>query len=535
LFNFNKIIVVVICLFFVVRSSTAQKTASVANNQTKTLEQISNALESGDLLNAKKYLRQIFVVEPNNVSARILAGIVADRENNLTEAEKHFAIAARLQPNSPEARNNYGAILYRLGRIKDAVREFEASLRANPNQPSAQANLAQIYFKEGTPSSLQSARNLFEKVFVLTPDAEIARALVIIALRSGEKERATRDFRQYANLAKNMALPAKPRFELGAVLLESGLFAEAQIELEAAALLEPNNVDTIVLLSQVYLGQKDIKNAGRTLETAVARGISDAKIYAALADVYQTGGYFENAIPAMRLAIEADKTNEAYRYRYGILLIDTKTPTAAVIRLKEAVKDFPRSARLWLGLGIAQFYDGKFADAQESLEKALGFDRKLVPALAYLAAINDVAGLSAAAATYYERALSIDEANAILHYLLADTLLKNASADNVKVEKHLRRAIELDAKIAAAHLTLGRFYVREKRFAEAAAAFEKTVRLEPNQAEAFYQLGQIYGRLKRLDESRTALAKFKELSEREKTQTKSNHSELVRRLANVKF
>lgn len=517
------------------QSSVAQKPTAAVNNQSKTLEQISSAIESGDLLTAKKYLRQILSIEPNNITARTLAGIVADRENNLNEAEKHFAIAARLQPNSPDVRNNYGAILFRLGRISSAVREFEASLKANPNQPSAQANLAQIYFKEGTPASLKSARSLFEKVLANAPDAEIARALVVTALRLGEKKRAALDFAQYANLARDAALPASVRADLGAALLESGLFAEAQIELETAAALEPNNVSYLVLLARNYLEQKDIKNAGRTLESAIARGIKDAKIYAALADVYQTGGYFENAIPAMRLAIEADKTNEAYRYRYGIMLIDTKTPTAAVIRLKEAVNDFPHSARLRLGLGIAQFYDSKFIDAQESLKKALELDSKLVPALAYLGAVKDVGAQYAEAAAYYERALTIDETSAILHYLLADTLLKGASVDNVKVEKHLRRAIELDTQIAAAHLTLGRFYVRQKRFAEAAAAFEKTVALEPNQAEAVYQLGQIYGRLKRTDESRAALAKFKKLSEQEKIQTKNNYSELVRRLANVKF
>lgn len=330
-------------------------------------------------------------------------------------------------------------------------------------------------------------------------------------------------------------MPAAARAELGAALVESGLFAEAQAELEAAVALEPENINHRILLSRAYLEKKDIKNAGRTLESAVAAGINDARIYAALADVYQAGGYFENAIPAMRLAIEADKTNEEYRYRYGILLIDTKTPTAAVVRLKEAVKDFPASPRLRLGLGVAQFYDSKFTDAQESLQKALILDPKLVPALAFLGAIKDVAGQSAEAVAFYERALAMNVSSAILHYLLAEALLKDASADAAKVEKHLRRAIELDPQIAAAHLSLGRLYVRQRRFAEAAVSLEKTVRLDANQAEAFYQLGQIYGRLKRADESRAALAKFKELSEREKTQTKTNYNELVRRMANVKF
>lgn len=532
--NFIKITVAILCSLFALQTSAAQ-TVTSSNNKNKTLQQASSAIESGDFLAAKKYLNQIFAAEPNNVTAQTLAGIVADRENNLTEAEKHFAIAARLKPNSPETRNNYGAILFRLGRTGDAVREFEASLKANPNQPSAQTNLAQIYFKKGTPADFQSARKLFEKVFANAPDIEIARALVVIALRLNEKERAALDYRQYASLSKNVNLSAASRSELGAALLESGLFSEAQIELEIATALEPNTVNSLASLSRVYMMQKDIKNAGRILEAAVSRGVKNAKIYAALADVYQAGGYFENAIPAMRLAIEADQTNEEYRYRYGILLIDSKTPAAAVFRLKEAVSDFPRSARLWLGLGIAQFYDSKFIDAQASLEKAISFNQKLIPALAFLAAIKDGNGQSGAAAVYYERALAFDDSSGILHYLLADALLKDAGADYVKIEKHLLRAIELDLRIAAAHLALGRLYVRQKRFAEAALAFEKTIQLEPNRAEAFYQLGQIYGRLKRLDESRAALVKFKELSELEKTQTKSDYSELVRRLANVKF
>jgi Flp pilus assembly protein TadD len=207
LLNFIKITVVIICSLFALQTGAAQTLTSAANNQNKTLQQVSSAIESGDLSAAKKYLRQVFAAEPNNVTAQTLAGVVANRENNLNEAEKHFAIAARLQPNSPETRNSYGAILFRLGRTNAAVREFEVSLKANPNQPSAQANLAQIYIKEGTPAALQSARKLFEKVFANAPDIEIARALVVIALRSGEKERAVQDFGQYARLAKNANLP----------------------------------------------------------------------------------------------------------------------------------------------------------------------------------------------------------------------------------------------------------------------------------------------------------------------------------------
>ncbi len=526
---------IVVSLFAAAAQTPRNQAAIVYQSISQNLDAAAQALRSEDFTKADLLLKKIIAAEPKNVAAQTLAGIVADRQNDLQSAEKHFAIAAGLQPNSPETRNNYGAILFRRGLANEAAKEFEASLRANPNQPSAQTNLAQIYFARATPTDLQTARRLFEKVFSAAPDVEVARALVVIALRLNEKERAARDFRQYAALAGAVTLPAKARIELGASLLENNLYSEAASELETAVAAEPNNVGAIILLSRAFLGQKNIKSAGRTLETVVARGVDDAKIYAALADVYQAGGYFENAIPAMRLAVEREPRNEQYRYRYGMLLIDTKAPTAAVIRLQEAVIEFPRSARMWLGLGIAQFYTSELIDARQSLGKALEFNPRLVPAFAYLAAINNIDGQSAAAAANYERALAIDEKSAVLHFLLADTMLKDATADTQKIEKHLKRAIELDGQIAAAHLALGRVYAREKRFAEAAAAFEKTVALEPNQAEAFYQLGQIYGRLKRTVESRTALERFKKLSEMEKTQTKTEYSELVRRLANVKF
>ena len=513
--------------------ATAQLKPAILKKQSieQKLDDVGKALASEDLARAEMLLREILSVSPRNVTAQSLAGIVADRKNDLVAAEKHFALAAKLAPKSPETRNNYGAILLRLSRKSEAAREFTASLAANPNQPSALINLAQIRFDE---NNLQEARRLFEKAKAIQPDTEILRALLIISLNLKETDRAKHDFQEYFSSAEN-STNQTARGEIGSVLLKNGLIAEAIQELETALAFEPNNINIIILLSRAYLRQKNIKSAGRVLESAAARGIDDAKIYAALADVYQAGNYYENAVPAMRLAIERDRSNEHYRFRYGMLLIDAKAPPAAVIRLKEAVSEFPNSAKIWLGLGIAQYHDSKLTDATQSLEKALSLDPHLMLAFPYLAFIKNVEGNSVEAAEQFKRALVIDPDNAVLHYLLADTLLKIASSDVGQIERHLRRAVELDPSLGSAYLGLGKIYARQKRFPEAAAALEKTIQLEPQRTEAFYQLGQVYARLKRSDESRVILAKFKELSEQEKTQTKTEYIDFLRRLANVSF
>jgi Tfp pilus assembly protein PilF len=494
------------------------------------------ALERGDAATARASFRRALELDRDHVGAHTYLGLIADREGNLTEAERHFAAAAAAAPLSPQARNNHGAILLRLGRLKQAAAQFEISLRLDRNQPSPLVNLAQIRFDGGRPEELKQALELFERAYALAPEVDIARSLVATTLRLGDRERAARYFREYAALLTGTnAPPAAARAELGAALSAAGLLAEAIAELGAAVAAAPDNLDALLLLARAHLRRGEIPAAGRALEAAVARGREDARLYAALAEVYEAGGYFENAIPAMRLAIARDPGNESYHVRYGLLLTDTKAPAAAVIRLREALTQFPGSPRLWLALGIAQLNDGKNEDAQQSFARVLELDRRSVPALAYLGTVHAERGQLAEAVAYYERAIAADPQGPVPYYLAADALLKFAEVDTARVEKYLARAVELDPDFASARLALGRLYVRREQWDEAAKQLEQAVRLAPQLADARYQLGRVYVRLKRQEEAKRELDAFQELSRTQKEKRESDRRELIRRLADVKF
>src|SRR3954471_10596630 len=250
------------------------------------------------------------------------------------------------------ARNNHGAILLRLGRPIEAERELEATLRLDPKKASALVNLAQLRAARGRAEDIRSAQQLFQRAYALAPDVANARALVILALRLGDRATASRTYRTYANRAKAVNQSATPvdvasRAELGASLLAAGMSAEAEEELQAAIQSRPDDADAIVLLARAYLGENKIPAAGRTLEAAVARGVESPAVYSALVDVYEANGNLENAIPAMRHAIDLNPKNENYRFQYGMLLIHSSAPEAAVIRVQEALKEFPDSPRLW--------------------------------------------------------------------------------------------------------------------------------------------------------------------------------------------
>ena len=430
------------------------------------------ALERGDKSKAKLIFEETLKSDPRNIDAHTYLGMIAAEANELSEAERHFAAAASLAPTEPSTRNNYGAILMRLGRTAQARTEFEASLKLNPNQPSALTNLAQIYFDRGQLDDLRMARSLFERAEKNSSDAEIPRALLVTSLK------------------------------LGQALIEKGLHDEAITELKTAL---PTNADPIVT----------------------------SQIYATLAEVYEADGKYEDAIPAMRLAVQKDPQNEIYHFRYGLLLTDSHAPAASILRLQETLKQFPTSARIWLALGIAQLTYGQNAEAESSFKQSLTLDAKLVPALAYLGMTYSERGAYDKAIDFYQQAIALNGQLAALHYLVAETMLKSSDADTTRAEKYLRRATELDPNLAPAYLTWGRLYARTNRYDEAAPLLERAVSLQPDLLEAHYQLSRVLIKLKRTDEANRELAIFKELSEKQKARNESR--EIVRRLANVRF
>jgi tetratricopeptide (TPR) repeat protein len=525
------------------QKSAAASSAHPAGNASTLIAQGVAALEQGDGAAAKTLFERALKLDPKNVTARTYLGALADRAGDLAEAETHFAAAASAAPRSPQARNNYGAILFRRGRTAEAAAEFEASLKLDARQPSALVNLAQIRFASNAPADLRAARALFERARAIAPDAEIARALTVIALRLDEREAAAASYRDYAaRLSQAQATDAaagiasaRARAELGAALLEADLLDEAATELNAASSADPANVEAIVGLARVYRARKDVAAAGRLLESAVARGIDAAPVYAALADLYESIGRMENAIPAMRLAVERAPASEDYRFRYALLLVNSQAPKAAVIRLQEALQTFPRSAKLWFALGLAYMTEHQSVEAAPALARAVELDPQAAPALAYLGLAHAEQGRYGEAIKFYERAVAVNPQLATVHYLLADMLLKQNPADAARPEKALLRAVELDPTLASARLALGKLYLRAERLDDAAAQLKRAVELDPGSAETHYQLGRVYTRQKRTAEAQAALATFKRLNEGQKEQAQNERREIVRRLANVHF
>ena len=175
-------------------------------------------------------------------------------------------------------------------------------------------------------------------------------------------------------------------------------------------------------------------------------------------------------MPSRRCALPSHAIRRMKRitFRYGLLLTDSRAPAAAAIRLQEALKEFPTSARLWLALGIAQLVYGKSGEAEQAFKRSLELDPKSVPALAYLGTTNAERGEYAKAIEFYDRAIAANNKLAVPYYLAANTLLKLQDVNTARAEKYLTQAVALDPSLAPARLALAKVYERSERWAEAA-------------------------------------------------------------------
>jgi tetratricopeptide (TPR) repeat protein len=169
---------------------------------------------------------------------------------------------------------------------------------------------------------------------------------------------------------------------------------------------------------------------------------------------------------------------------------------------RQGSAQFPDSARMVLGLGVAYYSRGLYADAIATLRKAVDLSPAEPQAYFFLAQAYSASPVKSEEvlqrlATYS----SSHPGNAAAQYDYALCLWRgrgasdSSSADPQKVEHLLRSAIALDPSFAEAHFQLGVLLAAQGQTQAAASELERAVALEPGWAEAHYRLAQVDRRM----------------------------------------
>jgi tetratricopeptide (TPR) repeat protein len=284
----------------------------------------------------------------------------------------------------------------------------------------------------------------------------------------------------------------------------------------AAALLwappSDSSIDAELARARGYL---EAGEAARAVE--VVRGVLPRRdtpdVRHLLGDALEAAGDLLGAAEEFQKAAHADPSEENL-FDWGNNLLQLRAYPPATDVLTEAVKRFPRSARLHVALGIARYSRGQFEDAIRAFCAAADLEPGDERPYLFLGEMYGVsAELAPEVTKRLARFVESHPGHALGHFFYAMSLWKGTpgAAAPPDVQLHLKKAVALDPRLAKAHFQLGVLYGDEGRYPEAISALEQAVRLEPSMAQAHYRLAQAYRRTGREELAAKALEEFERL------------------------
>jgi tetratricopeptide (TPR) repeat protein len=231
--------------------------------------------------------------------------------------------------------------------------------------------------------------------------------------------------------------------------------------------------------------------AGR-LDDALAHaqaGAGTAVGQALLGDIQEKRGQYVEAVKAYQAAVALDPDREQHRVALALELEQHHTFEPAVVVLEQAVTRFPKSARLRVLLGVAQYAAGRYEDAEAALTDALGLDPELEPVYGYLAQ----AALESPSAPSERTLKALCAREPVVCAALKSRTARETgdAALQAQAVAVLKRAPQDNA---IARCELGKVYQAAAQWTEARTELEACSRLDPS-PQNHYRLGLVYNRL----------------------------------------
>jgi tetratricopeptide (TPR) repeat protein len=306
------------------------------------------------------------------------------------------------------------------------------------------------------------------------------------------------------------------RHMLAVFYLRQGKVKQALPHLGRAAAINPSSYEVGYDLSRALLetGRLD---AARSQAQAWLKRKDIGELHNLLGDIEERAGNLIGAAEEYQRAAHMDPVEE-HLFDWGDNLLQLRAYDPAVEVFVASVKRFPQSARLRIGLGIAQYYRGEYQDAVRSFCDAADLapsDPRPYQFLGEMYGVSPEMGREIS--TRLARFVETHPNNALARFQYAMSLRKDAGEaagpdDLRRVEDLLKRAVQLDPRLAKAFLELGVLQAEQQRYDEAIENLRRAATLQPSLSQAHYRLALVYQRTGRKDLAAKEMQAFRQLT-----------------------
>jgi tetratricopeptide (TPR) repeat protein len=414
---------------------------------------------------------------------------------------------------------------YEAGRYSQAAARLEPLLPFAPNSFEIHELLGMVY--ASVPNGDKAIEHLNLAVHIKPDSPEARTNLAATLLRFGKVDAAGEQFRKAVALEPNSY---DANHNLGEFFIQTGKVADAQPYLEQAWKINPAAYDNGYDLAMSYflLGRLD---PARTIIHALLQQKNSGELHNLLGQIDEKGGQFVAAANDYEAAAHLDPSEENL-FAWGSEMLLHRTYEPAISIFQKASELYPKSPRIFIGLGLALYSRGIYDKAVGALLQAADLNPRDARCYVFLSKAYNSSPLQADdVVDHFRRYAELEPNNALAQYYYAVSLWKgkriqNSSVDPNTIETLFRKAIALDDSLADAHVQLGTLYADQHQYDKSIPEFQRALALNPNLTDAHYRLATDLVHTGQKDDAQKEFAIYQKLRADQLAEVQKEHDEV---------
>jgi len=422
---------------------------------------------------------------PEALNARLQVGTAALAKKNFEGALVQFQFLANADPQCKTVENIYFLLAdaYQgAGNGPKAIASLEKALIIKPNDIEANARLADLYEKNGMA---EKAKSTYEKMINLNPnDPNIYLVLGQYNLKARKFPEALKYCEKSYVLAHKA--PAAEGIAIAAASLNQ--WDKARDAAESAVKLDPNLMESHIILAKAYFKDKNFAGAKEEFEYLVSKKPNDIDNWKQLATCYEQTSDPAKLAGADKKIVEMDKSNTESRLRLALYLLSQKETKTAFDLFKELALLTPQNASVFKNLYELCQQSGDNAGAAGYLKKYVAINSTDAVAQRNLGDMLYDLKDQDGALTAYRAVLKLDPT--IKGFFKRYATIVVAKGQQDEVIKVLTGAINSNEADAGTYTTLGMIYQKSGKFPLALDMYQKAAQLDPQNLDILSSLAE---------------------------------------------
>ena len=414
----------------------------------------------GKYAESRDILQELLRGVPNYMPGVLLSGMVAYSLGSYEQAETSLSRFVQQHPASPFARKMLAVILLKQNQANHALETLQPLL-ATPSQDSQLFGLAgEVYLQNKNP---QKATEYFEKAVASNP--------------------------------KNAAI----RTQLGVSRLAAGENAQAVIDLEAAADLDPKQHKADTLLVLTYLNSREFDKALDAIRALEKKLPDNALIHNLAGTAYVGKQEFEKARASFDKALALQPNNSEATMNLAQIDLYDKQPQAARKRFEDILKKDKNNLQALLALARLAGQNNQENEMVGWLERAAKTSASALQPRVLLARYYLQKNQAQKALALAHEAQTSAPTNLDTLDLLGATQLAADEKDNALVT--YTKMVGLTPNNPAAHFKLASVQAALQNLPEAGASLNKALKLKADYLDAQLALATLDTRMGKQNEA----------------------------------